>query len=146
MKCETPALASVSSREPAPIQKPMATERTLGIRSEMTRSPESSSERTYFCITALSLAGQARRLAESGNALPARLEQAVDELADLAVGRAPRPCGFSEEPSSAWDREMDRRGFGRSYPTQKGFPSGSRITVNVMFVPTFVSTTDAPAS
>ena len=62
MKCETPALASVSSREPAPIQKPMATERTLGTRSEMTRSPESSSERTYFCTTALSLAGQGRRV------------------------------------------------------------------------------------
>src|SRR5262249_34209011 len=48
MKCETPALASVSSREPAPIQKPIATERTLGTRSEMTRSPVSSSEKTYF--------------------------------------------------------------------------------------------------
>ena len=61
MKCETPALASVSSREPAPIQKPSATERTLGIRSEMTRSPESSSERTYFCTPALSLAGPVDR-------------------------------------------------------------------------------------
>lgn len=49
MKWETPALASVSSREPAPIQKPSATDRTDGTRSEMTRSPESSSERTYFC-------------------------------------------------------------------------------------------------
>src|SRR6266704_1735258 len=49
MKCETPAFASVSSREPAPIQKPIATERTLGTRSEMTRSPVSSSETTYFC-------------------------------------------------------------------------------------------------
>src|SRR3954468_5175003 len=54
MKCETPAFASVSSREPAPIQKPIATERTLGTRSEMTRSPESSSERTYFCTASLS--------------------------------------------------------------------------------------------
>jgi hypothetical protein len=49
MKWETPARSSRSSREPAPIQKPIATERTLGTRSEMTRSPESSSERTYFC-------------------------------------------------------------------------------------------------
>src|SRR5256885_4355708 len=49
MKCDTPALASVSSRDPAPTQKPIATERTLGTRSEMTRSPESSSDRTYFC-------------------------------------------------------------------------------------------------
>src|SRR4051812_39203493 len=57
MKWEAPALASVSSREPAPIQKPRATERTFGIRSEMTRSPESSSERTYFCTPALSRPG-----------------------------------------------------------------------------------------
>src|SRR5919201_4830864 len=49
MKCETPAFASDSSREPAPIQKPIATERTWAIRSEITRSPESSSLRTYFC-------------------------------------------------------------------------------------------------
>src|SRR3954454_5280205 len=51
MKWDAPALASVSSREPAPIQKPRATERTLGTRSEITRSPESSSERTYFLTT-----------------------------------------------------------------------------------------------
>src|SRR3954465_11567710 len=51
MKWDAPALASVSSREPAPIQKPRATERTLGTRSEITRSPESSSERTHFCTT-----------------------------------------------------------------------------------------------
>jgi hypothetical protein len=49
MKCETPAFEGVSSREPAPIQKPSATDRTLGIRSVITRWPESSSLRTYFC-------------------------------------------------------------------------------------------------
>src|SRR6476646_6415864 len=48
MKCETPALASVSSREPEPIQNPSATERPLGTRSEITRSPVASSETTYF--------------------------------------------------------------------------------------------------
>ena len=47
MKWETPALASVSSREPAPIQKPSETDRTDGTRSEITRSPPSSSESTY---------------------------------------------------------------------------------------------------
>src|SRR5438067_651552 len=50
MKCETPAFASGSSRAPAPIQKPSATERTLVRRSVISRSPESSSERTYSCI------------------------------------------------------------------------------------------------
>src|SRR5688572_1524258 len=49
MKCVTPAFEGVSSREPAPIQKPSETERTLGIRSVITRWPESSSLRTYFC-------------------------------------------------------------------------------------------------
>src|SRR6188508_498934 len=83
MKCETPALASVSSREPAPIQKPMATERTLGTRSEMTRSPESSSERTYFCTAALSLAGHAPRLAENRDELAVGLQEAIDQLVDL---------------------------------------------------------------
>ena len=43
MKWETPARASGSSREPAPIQKPSATERTPVRRSEITRSPPSSS-------------------------------------------------------------------------------------------------------
>ena len=99
MKCEAPALASVSSREPAPIQKPRATERTFGIRSEMTRSPESSSERTYFCTRALSRPGETA-------AFPADLP---------------------------------------GYPTQNGFPSGSRRIVKVRFAPSFVSTTDAPA-
>ena len=55
MKCETPARSARSSREPAPIQKPIATERTCARRSEMTRSPESSSLSVYFCIASLSL-------------------------------------------------------------------------------------------
>src|SRR6266550_2005446 len=49
MKWETPARSAFSSRDPAPIQKPIATERTWASRSEITRSPESSSVSTYFC-------------------------------------------------------------------------------------------------
>ena len=49
MKCETPARSAFSSRDPAPIQKPSDTDRTLGTFSEMTLSPESSSDSTYFC-------------------------------------------------------------------------------------------------
>jgi hypothetical protein len=49
MKCVTPAFPSGSSREPAPIQNPSETERTLVTRSEITRSPESSSVSAYFC-------------------------------------------------------------------------------------------------
>src|SRR5438552_317127 len=59
MKCETPARSSRSSREPAAIQKPIATERTLATRSEITRSPESSSESTYFCTSANPSRGRA---------------------------------------------------------------------------------------
>src|SRR5436190_4256074 len=77
MKCEAPAFASVSSREPAPIQNPIATERTPGTRSEITRSPESSSERTYFCTPALS---------QGGHQLPVGLQQRVHEPVDLAEG------------------------------------------------------------
>jgi hypothetical protein len=50
MKCDAPARSLRSSRDPAPIQNPTATERTLETRSETTRSPESSSEMTYFCM------------------------------------------------------------------------------------------------
>jgi hypothetical protein len=42
MKCETPARESGSSRAPAATKKPIATERTPGIRSLITRSPVSS--------------------------------------------------------------------------------------------------------
>jgi hypothetical protein len=49
MKCVIPALDGVSSRAPAPIQKPRATDRTLGMRSVITRWPESRSLSTYFC-------------------------------------------------------------------------------------------------
>ena len=49
MKCDAPAFALRSSREPAPIQKPIATERTPLTRSVTTRMPESSSERSYRC-------------------------------------------------------------------------------------------------
>ena len=44
MKWETPARASVSSREPAPIQNPSATERTLATCSLISRSPVGSVE------------------------------------------------------------------------------------------------------
>ena len=43
MKWETPARSCGSSREPAPIQNPSATERTPGTRSVITRSPVASS-------------------------------------------------------------------------------------------------------
>lgn len=43
MKWEMPAFLTVSSREPLPIQKPTATERTPARRSEATRKPDGSS-------------------------------------------------------------------------------------------------------
>src|SRR3954468_11142002 len=44
-KCERPASASVSPREPAPTKKPRAADRTEGMTSVTIRSPESSSVR-----------------------------------------------------------------------------------------------------
>jgi hypothetical protein len=41
---DTPARASVSSREPVPIQKPNETERTVGMCSVDTRSPSERRE------------------------------------------------------------------------------------------------------
>src|ERR1700722_11679125 len=41
-RCEIPAWLSSSAAEPVPIQKPSATERTLGTRSVTTLTPESS--------------------------------------------------------------------------------------------------------
>src|SRR5207253_7792058 len=60
MKCVTPDFVSGSSREPAPIQKPRATERTLLTRSVISRSPESSSERTYSCTREMLVAAGRR--------------------------------------------------------------------------------------
>ena len=93
MKCEIPAFASRSSREPAPIQKPSETERTCERRSEMTRSPESSSDMTYFWRTELivtrvrSVAGGVRRRRRERLAAGAAdLEAVVGlEAADAAV-------------------------------------------------------------
>ena len=44
-KCETPAWAGVSSREPVRTQSPSATERTEGTSSVTTRTPEPNSVR-----------------------------------------------------------------------------------------------------
>src|SRR5215204_537545 len=44
-KCERPASASVSPRDPAPTKKPRAADRTEGMTSVTTRSPDSSSVR-----------------------------------------------------------------------------------------------------
>ena len=100
MKWDTPAFASVSSLEPAPIQKPIATERTLGIRSEMTRSPESSSERTYFCTQSLSLAGRISRTvveaALDAGAIGARLTGGSSGGSVVALAERTRADAFPE--------------------------------------------------
>ena len=52
MRCETPSCPLVSSRDPAPIQMPMATDRTEETRSVTIRSPPSSVVTVYRCIRA----------------------------------------------------------------------------------------------
>src|SRR5437764_2517856 len=98
MKCETPARASISSREPAPIQKPSATERTLPTRSLMTRSPEerwvSSCLRTrgsYPCAVRLLVTGGSGYLGSElvRQARAAGLDVAAPPHRELDVRDAP---------------------------------------------------------
>src|SRR4051794_27920887 len=77
MKCDTPARSGRSSREPAPIQNPSDTERTLGTFSEITRSPESNSDSTYFCIGRWYSAGTA----------PCALRERAERSAELHAAR-----------------------------------------------------------
>ena len=87
MKCETPARSSRSSRAPAPIQKPIETERTLGTFSEITRSPESSSDMTYFC-TQPSLGHELEAGTVSLGLVERVVRQAEQGLRVLCVSRA----------------------------------------------------------
>src|SRR6266566_4175448 len=100
MKCETPARSAFSSREPAPIQKPIATERTCSSRSEMTRSPESSSLRTYFC-TGGWYSGAAATLSPSSEGCPAPIPN--NDLSAVAfkttVGLEHRPPTAPRRPA-----------------------------------------------
>src|SRR3954471_18751780 len=81
-KCERPASASVSPREPAPTKKPRAADRTEGMTSVTIRSPESSSVRRC--------SGKARAaaLAAVGVAVGARPALAATAAA-VAVAPAP---------------------------------------------------------
>src|SRR5207247_7165565 len=63
-KCETPAWAGVSSREPVLTHRPSATERTEGTTSVTTRTPDSSSvSRLSLTPAALAPAAAAATLA-----------------------------------------------------------------------------------
>src|ERR1700754_2988433 len=66
MKCETPPSAGSSSREPAPTQKPIATERTPSSRSLTTRTPPGASSDTSWSCTA----GTLRRRGTGGDRHP----------------------------------------------------------------------------
>src|SRR5919197_4585185 len=123
MKWETPAFASVSSREPAPIQKPIATERTCESRSEMTRSPESSSVRTYRCTDGSysrcqlgSFRGRngVRRHGSGGDREPPRRSARGDvERRDRRRGRAGARAAparaLSRDPADREDELVQRR-------------------------------------
>src|SRR5438552_399201 len=81
-KCETPASATVSSREPVRIQKPRATERTVSIRSETTRSPDSSS--VSWCASGTSGCRGGSRRCRHERAEGGRLDDlALELVADL---------------------------------------------------------------
>ena len=63
MKCDTPARAGDSSREPAPIQSPIEAERTPSMCSVMMRSPPGSVVRRCGSIAAILVAGAGARAA-----------------------------------------------------------------------------------
>src|SRR5438045_1320715 len=88
MKWETPERSSRSSREPAPIQNPSATERTLGTFSEITRSPESSSERTYFCTSRILRGSEGDAAARPLGAVERLVGEPEERLRVGGVGRA----------------------------------------------------------
>src|SRR4029079_12562130 len=105
MKCETPARAARSSREPTSIQNPSETERTLATRSVMTRSPESSSLRTTFCTAGWMVGERPAGALRAGDeaehgAVPLRLVQRLVGEAEerlrvvrvLGIRRAPEAC------------------------------------------------------
>src|ERR671923_174000 len=119
MKCETPAFASVSSRDPAPIQNPRATERTDGTRSEMTRSPESSSERTYFCTDRSYWVG--RKILVAGRRSPARAS--LSASGSVSPRRAGR--GGGQRARGAVGRKALTRASGR----ERGGTAGGRLHV-----------------
>src|SRR5215210_5141609 len=99
MKCEAPAFASLSSREPAPIQNPSETERTCASRSEITRSPESSSVSTYFCCTAGSYSRRYARAVEPDETFELAVETAIDALpADLRTAMSNVAIVVEDEP------------------------------------------------
>src|SRR5213078_4808388 len=89
-----------SSRDPAPIQKPIATERTCASRSEITRWPESSSLRTYFC-TGGSYSGGPARLSPSseGCLAPITLSGLGAVAFDTALGFERRLRAVPRRPS-----------------------------------------------
>src|SRR5207302_737768 len=103
--CVTPALPSGSSRDPAPIQNPSETERTLETFSEITRSPESSSLTTYFCMCGI-LGGGVQEIAATRvlpcGATPTRGGGAASPLvASSAADLQVTLCHLGPDPRSA---------------------------------------------
>src|ERR1039458_6705824 len=92
-RCERPACASFSVREPVPIQKPSATERTAGTRSVTTRTPPGSSVMTCALSTvgrellavAVTRATRAARAAVSPAALARTARAAVSATTTAAA-------------------------------------------------------------
>src|SRR4051794_41025254 len=94
-----PASGSASPADPVPIQKPSATERTLGMRSVTTRTPESSSvircsSSTYLVAVPAAAVARAARAAGAAVAVAAA---AVAIPARAAVAAAPAAAADGRE-------------------------------------------------
>src|SRR5215218_6303654 len=89
-RCDSPASSCVSLAEPVAIQTPSVTDRTVGIASVTTRTPES---RTVSSHSARGLVpvGIAVAVARTAGAAPAAVPAAVAAATRTAVTVAPAP-------------------------------------------------------
>ncbi len=100
-KCEAPASAGVSSREPTPTQTPIEAERTPGIDSVTTRSPPGRTVRRTVETTAPAVSVSTRSVSDSGGA---GADDGVRERTrSMSTGPVPSAClrdvGISPRPS-----------------------------------------------
>src|SRR5271166_3758756 len=97
-RCEMPASLSCSTTEPVPIQKPSATERTPGMRSVTTRTPDSSvvircsacKARASIAVAAMTGAPRAALALAPPAAARALIARALAAVAARALARTAR--------------------------------------------------------
>src|SRR5947209_9605721 len=108
-KCEMPACAGVSFREPTPIQNPSAIERTPGTTSVTTRMPESSSDTRCPSLTAPLLPPVACVIGARRPVTPAAVAAAVPTAAIAPTAAAIAPAAARPPAAAALVAGADGR-------------------------------------